>query len=234
MLQVEHLAGGYGRSQVLFDVGFHVAESEVVTLLGRNGMGKTTTIGTIFGLLPPTGGRVTIDGRDMTGAPPHLIAKAGLGLVPEGRQIFPTLSVEENLVATARSGRLAESATWTLGTVYELFPQLKERRLHLGDQLSGGEQQMLAIGRALMTNPALLVLDEATEGLAPLVRETIWTCLGRIKQTGMAILIVDKNIDALARLADRHVVIEKGRIVWTGDSAALLASDDVKDRFLHV
>jgi branched-chain amino acid transport system ATP-binding protein len=233
MLTVEGLAAGYGDSRVLFDVGFEVGAEEVVTLLGRNGMGKTTTIKAVFGLLAATGGKVMIDGRDMTNAAPHRIAQAGLGLVPEGRQIFPTLTVEENLVATARSGRAAAS-TWDLDGVYALFPQLEERRTNLGSQLSGGEQQMLAIGRALMTNPTLLVLDEATEGLAPLVRETIWTCLQRIKDAGVAILIVDKNIEALARLADRHVVIEKGRIVWSGDSQALLSSDEVKDRYLHV
>ena len=248
MLQVEGLSSGYGGSQVLFDMSFEVGTSEVVTLLGRNGMGKTTTISTIFGLVAPIGGRVTVGGRDMTSAPPHSIAKAGLGLVPEGRQIFPTLSVEENLIATSRAGRRPAltkedepqestppgAPAWGLERVYALFPQLEERRRNLGNQLSGGEQQMLAIGRALMTNPDLLVLDEATEGLAPLVRETIWSCLRAIKETGMAILVVDKNIDALARLADRHVVIEKGRVVWTGDSQALLASDDVKDRYLHV
>ncbi|MEZ5933687.1 MAG: ABC transporter ATP-binding protein [Alphaproteobacteria bacterium] len=231
MLAIENLAAGYGDSQVLFDVGFAVEPGEVVTLLGRNGMGKTTTVKTVFGLLAATAGRVTIDGRDMTNAAPHRIAQAGLGLVPEGRQIFPTLTVEENLIATSRR---ATAFTWDLAKVYDLFPQLKERRRHGGSQLSGGEQQMLAIGRALMTNPRLLVLDEATEGLAPLVRETIWACLGQIRQTGVAILIIDKNVEALARFADRHVIIEKGKTVWTGDSQALLATGDVVDRYLHV
>ncbi len=236
MLKVEQLAAAYGDSRVLFDVSFEVAAGEAVTLLGRNGMGKTTTIKTLFGLLPAAGGRISVGGRDMTEAPPHRIAKAGLGLVPEGRQVFPTLSVEENLIATSKSGRRATSTStaWDLADVYQLFPQLVGRRKNLGSQLSGGEQQMLAIGRALMTNPALLVLDEATEGLAPLVRETIWSCLRAIRDTGIAILIVDKNVDALARLADRHVVIEKGRTVWTGNSATLLASDEVKNRYLHV
>lgn len=239
MLKVENLEAAYGDSQILFDIGFEIGTNEAVTLLGRNGMGKTTTIKTIFGLLPPTGGRVTIDGRNMTGARPHHIGQAGLALVPEGRQIFPTLSVEENLVATARSSTVKSTpagapANWNLKEVYGLFPALEERRGHGGDQLSGGEQQMLAIGRALMTNPRLLVLDEATEGLAPLVREAIWACLRRIKETGVAILIVDKNVEALARFADRHVVIEKGRVVWTGDSAELMATSEVKDRFLHV
>lgn len=248
MLKVEQLAAAYGDSRILFDVTFEVGAREVVTLLGRNGMGKTTTIKTIFGLLPATAGRIVIGGRDMTGAKPHQIAQSGLGLVPEGRQIFPTLTVEENLIATSRSRRatvltqefeLQKSApagvpAWTLGGVYELFPQLLERRRHGGDQLSGGEQQMLAIGRALMTNPSLLVLDEATEGLAPLVRETIWSCLSTIRDAGVAILIVDKHVEALARFADRHVIIEKGRTVWSGDSDALLAGDDVRNRYLHV
>jgi branched-chain amino acid transport system ATP-binding protein len=241
MLKIERLQAAYGDSQILFDIGFEIGAGETVTLLGRNGMGKTTTINTIFGLLPPTGGRVTIDGRDMTGAQPHLIGQAGLALVPEGRQIFPTLSVQENLVVSARpatpdpkSTPAGAPATWTLEGVFELFPILRERRFHGGNQLSGGEQQMLAIGRALMTNPRLLVMDEATEGLAPLVRQTIWACLRSIRATGIAILIVDKNVEALAGFADRHVVIEKGRVVWTGSSAELLATSEVKDRFLHV
>jgi branched-chain amino acid transport system ATP-binding protein len=203
-----------------------------VTLLGRNGMGKTTTINSIFGLLRPQAGRILIDGDDMTGRPPYAIAQRGLGLVPEGRQIFPNLTLEENLVATARSSR--GPAKWTLDTVFRLFPRLAERKRHTGNQLSGGEQQMLAIGRALMTNPRLLVLDEATEGLAPLIRREIWACLRQIKDEGEAILVIDKNVDALARLADRHFVIEKGRIVWSGDTPDLLATPEVKDRFLHV
>ena len=233
MLKVEGLAAAYGDSRILFDVGFEVGARDVVTLLGRNGMGKTTTVKTIFGLLPATAGRVLVNGQDITGASPHQIAKAGLGLVPEGRQIFPTLTVEENLIATSKPGQ-ERTPSWELDQIYALFPQLKERRPNLGNQLSGGEQQMLAIGRALMTNPSLLVLDEATEGLAPLVRETIWSCLRTIKETGVAILIIDKNVDALARFADRHVVIEKGRIVWQGDSEALLATSEIKDRYLHV
>ena len=232
MLKVEALQAAYGDSQILFGIDFEVGTDEVVTLLGRNGMGKTTTVNTVFGLLPAKAGRVTIDGRDMTGSRPHAIARAGLGLVPEGRQIFPTLSVEENLIATARPP--AGGSGWSLPRVYDLFPQLRERRRHGGHQLSGGEQQMLAIARALMTNPRLLILDEATEGLAPLVRETIWSCLRRIKESGVAILIIDKNVEALARFADRHVVIEKGRVVWTGSSAELTATAEVKDRFLHV
>lgn len=228
MLDVTDLEGGYGESQVLFGVSLRVQPGEVVTLLGRNGMGKTTTIKTIFGLLKPRGGRVLIGGEDLTGADPHRIAQAGLGYVPEGRQIFPTLTVEENLRATARPGK------WTLGGIYGLFPRLLERRRNMGNQLSGGEQQMLAIGRALMTNPKLIVLDEATEGLAPLIRADIWHCLERLKAEGEAILVIDKNVDALARFADHHVVIEKGRVAWTGTTADILATPDVKDRFLHV
>lgn len=233
MLEVEALQAAYSESQVLFDISFEVGANEAVTLLGRNGMGKTTTINTIFGLLSPRRGKVVIDGQDMTGAKPHQIGRAGLTLVPEGRQIFPTLSLEENLIATARPGQKANQ-DWNLDAVYTLFPTLKERRHHGGHQLSGGEQQMLAIGRALMTNPKLLVLDEATEGLAPLIRNVIWRCLENIRASGVAILIVDKNIDALTSFADRHVVIEKGRVVWRGTSAELLASSEVKDRYLHI
>ena len=231
MLAVEGLQASYGDNRVLFGIDLSVARGEVVTLLGRNGMGKTTTVRSIFGLLRPRGGRVSIDGRDLTAAAPHLVARAGLGLVPEGRQVFAPLTVEENLIATART---RGKAKWTLDKIYALFPRLKERRRNMGDQLSGGEQQMLAVGRALMTNPALIVLDEATEGLAPLIREEIWSCLRHLKDEGEAILIIDKNVDALARFADRHVVIEKGRVVWTGTTPELIATPDVKTRFLHV
>lgn len=231
MLMVEGLQASYGDSRVLFGIDLAVGRGEVVTLLGRNGMGKTTTVRAIFGLLPVRGGRVSIEGRDLTGAAPHLVARAGLGLVPEGRQVFAPLTVEENLIATAR---VRGKAKWTLDKVYALFPRLKERRRNMGDQLSGGEQQMLAVGRALMTNPALIVLDEATEGLAPLVREEIWSCLHHLKEEGEAILVIDKNVDALVRFADRHVVIEKGRVVWTGSTPELIATPDVKTRFLHV
>ena len=231
MLALVGVEAAYGDSKVLFGIDLSVAAGEVVTLLGRNGMGKTTTVRSIFGLLCPRAGRILIDGEDMAGRPPYVIAQRGLGLVPEGRQIFPNLTAEENLVATARGGGKAK---WTLEGVYRLFPRLAERKRNTGNQLSGGEQQMLAIGRALMTNPRLLVLDEATEGLAPLIRREIWSCLQRIKDEGEAILVIDKNVDALARLADRHFVIEKGRIVWSGDTPALLATPEVKDRFLHV
>ena len=232
LLQVEGLQASYGPARVLFDVSFAVGEAEVVTLLGRNGMGKTTTVRSITGLLRETAGHIRFAGRDVARAAPFRIAKAGLGLVPEGRQIFPTLTVSENLVATAasRGGR----SRWTLAEIYRLFPRLEERRGNLGTQLSGGEQQMLAIGRALMTNPRLLILDEATEGLAPLVRDEIWSVLKRLKREGQSILVIDKNVDALAAFADRHVVIEKGRVVWTGSSEDLRADPAVKDRFLHV
>ena len=232
MLKVENLQAGYGPAKVLFDISLAVGAGEVVTLIGRNGMGKTTTIRSIMGLLRPTGGAVTFDGRDILRNPPYRIAQAGIGLVPEGRQVFPTLTVEENLVATsaARDGR----ARWTLREIYGLFPRLQERRGNLGSQLSGGEQQMLAIGRALMTNPKLLILDEATEGLAPLIRLEIWAVLKRLKSAGESILVVDKNVDALAAFADRHVVVEKGRVAWTGTSENLRSDPSIKDRYLHV
>ncbi|MGX1097506.1 branched-chain amino acid transport system ATP-binding protein [Amorphus sp. MBR-141] len=233
MLAVEGLEASYGDSQVLFGIGFGLDAGEAVTLLGRNGMGKTTTINTIMGLVPTRAGRVAFAGADLTGQPAYRIAQAGLGLVPEGRQIFPTLSVEENLIATA-ANRFGGAPRWTLKEVYGFFPRLAERRTNSGKQLSGGEQQMLAIGRALMTNPKLVILDEATEGLAPLIREEIWTVLVKLKAEGQSILIVDKNIDALSRFADRHVVIEKGKVVWTGTSAELAADETVKQRYLSV
>ena len=232
MLEVRDLAAGYGDVQVLFGVSFSVAKGEVVTLLGRNGMGKTTTVKAIFGMIRPRGGEVGVEGVAMAGRPSHAIARSGLGLVPEGRQVFPTLTVEENLVATAVAGH--GSSAWTLERVYAFFPRLKERRRNMGNQLSGGEQQMLAIGRALMTNPKLLVLDEATEGLAPVIRQEIWTCLSLLKADGQSILVIDKNVDALVRLADRHLILEKGRIVWQGDGAAFVGTPDLKDRYLHV
>jgi branched-chain amino acid transport system ATP-binding protein len=231
MLRLEHLAAGYGPAQVLFDISLAVDTGEVVTLLGRNGMGKTTTIRVLMGLLRARGGTAHFDGRPLIGLPPYRIAQAGLGLVPEGRQIFPTLTVEENLVATA-AARFGPPR-WRLRDVYGVFPALAERRHHMGNEISGGEQQMLAIGRALMTNPKLLILDEATEGLAPLIRAEIWACLAQLKAEGQAILLVDKHIDALMRIADRHVVIEKGQVVWTGASAALAADQHVKQRYLQ-
>jgi branched-chain amino acid transport system ATP-binding protein len=220
MLRVEGLQAAYGTSQVLFDVSFEIGEGEFATLLGRNGMGKTTTIKTVMGLVRAQGGRVVFDGADVTGRTPEAIARLGVGLVPEGRQIFPTLTVRENLVATA-ANRFGRSDPWTLERVYGLFPRLGERHAQWARTLSGGEQQMLAIGRALMTNPRLLILDEATEGLAPVIRAEIWSVLGRLKAQKQSILVVDKNIDVLRRMADRHCVIEKGCVVWTGGGADL-------------
>ena len=233
MLHVESLAAEYGQSQALHDVSLSVEAGEVVTLLGRNGMGKTTTVRGIMGLLGTVGGRVTggriaFDKAELIGLATHVIARRGIGLVPEGRQVFPTLSVEENLVATSRPGR------WELEGIYALFPRLHERRRNAGRNLSGGEQQMLAIGRALMTNSRLLILDEATEGLAPLIRTEIWAVLSALKTEGQAILLIDKNLSAVMRLADRHVIIERGRTVWTGDSAALAAAPHLREQYLHV
>jgi branched-chain amino acid transport system ATP-binding protein len=233
MLAVEALETAYGQSQVLFGVSFAVGAGEVVTLLGRNGMGKTTTVRSIMGMVRTRGGEIALDGRKLRGLPSYRVAQAGLGLVPEGRQVFPNLTVHENLVATAanRSGR---ADPWTLEKVFALFPQLAERRGHLGSQLSGGEQQMLAIGRALMTNPRLLILDEATEGLAPLVCVEIYGAIGRLKSAGLSILIIDKDLKALTRIADRHYVLEKGRVVWSGRSEELIASREVQQRYLGV
>ena len=222
MLRVEGLDAGYGDAQALFGVSFDIGAGEAVTLIGRNGMGKTTTIRAIMGLNPPRGGSIHFEGTRIDGLPPHEIARRGIGLVPEGRQIFVRLSVEENLVATA-ANRTKASEPWTLARVFALFPRLEERRAQSAGTLSGGEQQMLAIGRALMTNPRLLILDEATEGLAPLIRQDIWNCLGALRAQGLSILVVDRNLDALMRLADRHNVVEKGRVVWSGTSGELAA-----------
>jgi branched-chain amino acid transport system ATP-binding protein len=222
MLRVEGLDAGYGDAQALFGVRFDIGAGEAVTLIGRNGMGKTTTIRAIMGLNPPQGGSVHFEGARIDGLPPHEIARRGIGLVPEGRQIFVRLSVEENLVATA-ANRAKAAEPWTLARVFALFPRLEERRAQSAGTLSGGEQQMLAIGRALMTNPRLLILDEATEGLAPLIRQDIWNCLGALRAQGLSILVVDRNLDALMRLADRHNVVEKGRVVWSGTSTELAA-----------
>ena len=233
MLTLEAVVAGYGESQVLNGISFGVGAAQVVTLLGRNGMGKTTTVRAIMGLIRPSAGHIRFDGQDITGDPPYRIAQRGIGLVPEGRQIFPTLSVEENLVATA-ANRAGGTPRWDLPAIYTLFPRLAERRRQSGAKLSGGEQQMLAIGRALMTNPRLLVLDEATEGLAPLIRAEIWQVLSKLRAEGQAILLIDKNLAAVMRLADWHVVIEKGRVVWQGDSAALAAAPEIRDTYLHV
>ena len=228
MLEVDALEAGYGDGRVLFGVDLAVGAGEVVTLLGRNGMGKTTTLSTITGTLRAQGGSVRFDGAPIQHLPPYRIARLGLGLVPEGRQVFPNLFVRENLVATARPGR------WTLEAVLELFPALRERLDSLGGLLSGGEQQMLAIGRALMTNPRLLILDEATEGLAPRIRAEIWRVLAALKAAGQAILVVDKNIAPLLRLADRHYILEKGRTVWSGASVELAAAAELQHRYLGV
>ena len=233
MLVLEGVQAAYGQSQVLFDIGLSIEAGEVVTLLGRNGMGKTTTIRAIMGLTPPSAGSIRLNGREIAGLAPEKIARRGIGLVPEGRRVFPTLTVQENLVATAVSGA-DRPDPWSLDRIYQLFPRLQERRKQRAGTLSGGEQQMLAIGRALMTNPRLLILDEATEGLAPLVRAEIWRCLKLLKEEGEAILIVDKNLAALKRLADRHVIIEKGRTVWSGDSAGLEAAPELVRRSLGV
>ena len=233
MLEVADIETSYGASQVLFGVSLQVGAGEVVTLMGRNGMGKTTTVRSIMGLTPTHAGSIRFDGQDIHGLPPHRVAQAGIGLVPEGRQVFPNLTVRENLIATARSPA-GRADPWTLDRVLERFPALAERRNGMGSELSGGEQQMLAIGRALMTNPGLLILDEATEGLAPRVRAEIWRCLADLKYHGQAILVIDKNVAALTRIADRHYIIEKGRVVWTGDSGRLVADLEAQRRFLGV
>ena len=233
MLKVVALEAAYGSSQVLFGMNFEVAAGEVVTLLGRNGMGKTTTVRAVMGLLAPRAGRITFEGRPIANLPSFRIAQAGLGLVPEGRQIFPNLTVSENLAVTA-ANRSGHPDPWTQEKVFELFPAIAQRRASMGDTLSGGEQQMLAIGRALMTNPKLLILDEAAEGLAPLVRAEIWRCLERLKAAGQSILAIDKNVHALTRIADRHYIVEKGSVVWTGTSAELKADAEVQHRHLGV
>ena len=233
MLKVEALQASYGQSQVLFDIGFEVNRGEMVTLLGRNGMGKTTTIRAVMGMTPPHGGSVTFDGRALRGLTSFRIARLGLGLVPEGRCIFPSLTVWENLTATSAPGP-AGTPRWNTEAIVELFPWIAERRQRMGGQLSGGEQQMLAIARALMTNPELLVLDEATEGLAPIIRQEIWKVLRKLKVSGQSILIVDKNLKILSHLADRHYVLERGRVRWSGDSKALFSELDVVRRFVGV
>jgi len=233
MLKVDGLETAYGVSQVLFGVNFEVGEGRVVTLLGRNGMGKTTTVLSVMGVVRSRAGSIEFHGKALRGLPSYRVAQAGIGLVPEGRQIFPNLTVRENLVATA-ANRSGSPNPWTLERVFELFPGLAERRGNFGNQLSGGEQQMLAIGRALMTNPRLLILDEATEGLAPLIRSDIYRSLERLKGEGLSILVIDKDLRALSAVADMHYVLEKGRVVWSGDSAALRASEDVQHRYLGV
>jgi branched-chain amino acid transport system ATP-binding protein len=233
LLLVEDLHAGYGSGSVLAGVSLAIEAGEVVSLLGRNGMGKTTMVRAIMGLVRPSRGTVRFRGALQQGRPCHEVARAGIGLVPEGRQVFPNLSVEENLIATA-ARRGARAEPWTVPHVFALFPQLAARRRHLGAHLSGGEQQMVAIGRALMTNPELLILDEATEGLAPLVRAEIWRCLSGLKAGGQAILVIDKNLEPLKRLAARHYILEKGRVVWHGSSAELNARPEVQCTYLGV
>ena len=233
LLELQGIETAYGSSQVLFGVSLSVQPGECITLIGRNGMGKTTTVKSIMGLLRPRGGQVRMDGQLISDQASWRAARAGLGLVPEGRQIFPNLSVRENLVATA-GNRHRRAQPWTLDSVYTMFPRLKERERNLGSNLSGGEQQMLAIGRALMTNPKLLILDEATEGLAPLIRTEIWSCLSRLRSTGLAMIVIDKNIGPLLNLADRHYILEKGCVVWQGGSDALRAQPQVLQRYLGV
>ena len=233
MLEVAGLEAGYGDSQVLFGLDLRIAAGEVVTLLGRNGMGKTTTVKAIMGIVAPRAGRIVFDGEAVHGWPSYRIARAGIGLVPEGRQIFPNLTVRENLVATAVDSRGA-AKPWTIGQILDLFPQLGARIGSMGNVLSGGEQQMLAIGRALMTNPRLLILDEATEGLAPQVRAEIWRVLENLRARDLSILIIDKNIAALTRLADRHYIVERGAVVWHGTSQELTDSKDVQAQHLGV
>ena len=233
MLELKKVETAYGQSQVLYGIDLEVNDGEVVTLLGRNGMGKTTTIHSIMGLVKTRSGEIIFDGDHVQEWPAYRVARTGMGLVPEGRQIFPNLSVVENLVATA-ANRLKTINPWTLGRVFKLFPRLTDRSQNMGNQLSGGEQQMLAIGRALMTNPKLLILDEATEGLAPLIRMEIWECLKGLKTNGQSILVVDKNIEALTHFADRHYIIEKGRVVWTGDSKLLSTNKEIQHRYLGI
>jgi len=233
LLELSGVDTCYGRSQVLFGLSLGVAPGEMVTLMGRNGMGKTTTVRSIMGLTPAIAGSIRFAGEEIRAVPSYRVAQLGIGLVPEGRQVFPNLTARENLVATAANrGELADP--WTLDKVCALFPRLAQRIDSMGNLLSGGEQQMLAVGRALMTNPRLLILDEATEGLAPLIRAEIWRCLGRLKAEGLAVLVIDKNVEALTRLADRHYLIERGRVVWTGTSPQLAAAPDVQHRYLGV
>ena len=232
LLQLAGVEAGYGECQVLFGVDLVVEEGRVSTLLGRNGAGKTTTVRSIMGLTPASAGRIAFGGRALDGMAPERIADAGIALVPEGRQIFPNLTVRENLVAFAR-GTSGKDA-WTLDRVLTLFPGLARRTRNMGGQLSGGEQQMLAIGRALLRNGRLLLVDEATEGLAPLIREEIWACLTQLKREGMAILLIDKHLQPLLAIGDRHHIMERGRVVWTGDSAALRGATDVWERHVGV
>ncbi|MBB1626322.1 ABC transporter ATP-binding protein [Achromobacter sp. UMC71] len=234
MLSIESAQSGYGASQVLFGVDLQIGAGQVVTLLGRNGMGKTTLLRTLFGQLPLRGGKISFAGQDISGWSPDRIARTGMAIVPEGRQCFPNLTVREHLTAFVAARNPGIGEPWTPERVFELFPRLGERARNMGNQLSGGEQQMLAIGRALVTNPRLLILDEATEGLAPKIREEIWHCLARLRQAGQTILVIDKYVERLLSLADRHVILERGKVVWNGDSAALDADRGLWERYLGV
>ena len=225
-MKVSEICTFYGASQALFGVSITVEEGEVVSLLGKNGMGKTTTVHSIMGITPISSGQVLFQNKKINDMPSFKVSRSGIGLVPEGRQIFPNLSVIENLIATS-ANRSANPNPWTTESVLQMFPQLKSRLNSMGNLLSGGEQQMLAIGRALMTNPKLLILDEATEGLAPMVRQEIWACVGKLKKEGVAILIIDKNIRDLTRIADKHFIIEKGQVTWNGSSDQLLQQQDM-------
>ena len=233
LLEVSNIETSYGLSRVLFGISLSIAQGEMVSLLGRNGMGKTTTVRSIMGLTRATAGSIQFAGENIRDLPAYRVAKLGIGLVPEGRQVFPNLTARENLVATA-ANRAGTADPWTLDKVFALFPRLAERTGSMANLLSGGEQQMLAIGRALMTNPRLLILDEATEGLAPLIRDEIWHCLQSLRASGQSILVIDKNVDALTRIADRHVIIERGRVVWTGTSPELANSADIQHRYLGI
>jgi branched-chain amino acid transport system ATP-binding protein len=234
LLQVRDVQAAYGESQVLFGMGLSLQPGEVMGLLGRNGMGKTTLIRSILGLKSVKSGQVIFDGQDITNVAADRVARMGLAVVPEGRQVFPNLTVKENLVATARLQPGNGLQPWTLARVYGFFPRLQERENNLGSQLSGGEQQMLAIGRALMTNPRLVVLDEATEGLAPIIRAEIWQALTALKAEGLSMIVIDKNLTPLLALADRHFVIEKGQMVWSGSSSALRANSQIVHTYLGV
>ncbi|MFL2655978.1 MAG: ABC transporter ATP-binding protein [Alphaproteobacteria bacterium] len=233
MLSIQSVEAAYGDSQVLYGMTLEISAGEFVTLLGRNGMGKTTTVRTIMGILSVVAGNIKFEEKIISNLPSFRVAKYGIGLVPEGRQIFPNLTVRENLVATAVPAN-NKGDGWSMERVIDLFPVLKDRLGSMGNQLSGGEQQMLAIGRALMTNPKLLILDEATEGLAPMVRQEIWKCLQRLKKESLALLVIDKNVDILSQIADRHYIIEKGRVVWQGTSMELRANEQLKQNYLGV
>jgi branched-chain amino acid transport system ATP-binding protein len=233
LLEVSSVETSYGLSRVLFGISFAIAAGEMVSLMGRNGMGKTTTVRSIMGLTRATGGSIRFDGEEIRELPAYRVAKLGIGLVPEGRQVFPNLTARENLIATA-ANRTGAKEPWTLERIFALFPKLASRANAMANLLSGGEQQMLVIGRALMTNPRLLILDEATEGLAPLIRDEIWRCLQQLRTAGQSILVIDKNVDALTRIADRHTIIERGRVVWTGNSKELAAAADIQHRYLGI